>query len=85
MLVLDFMVHYSARTSDVRELVLEILHNEEHICQDKDMSVVVCKLNPARVKMQAKAWVKNSDYWNTRFDLLENMKDILMENGIDIS
>ncbi len=49
------------------------------------MSVVVCKLNPARVKMQAKAWVKNSDYWNTRFDLLENMKDILMENGIDIS
>lgn len=85
MLVLDFMVHYSAETAKVRKIVLEILREDERICQDKDMSVVVCKLNPARVKMQAKAWVKNSDYWNTRFDLLENMKDILMENGIDIS
>ena len=69
----------------LQKYVLEILREDERICQDKDMSVVVCKLNPARVKMQAKAWVKNSDYWNTRFDLLENMKDILMENGIDIS
>ena len=85
MLVLDFMVHYGAETAKVRKIVLEILREDVRICQDKDMSVVVCKLNPARVKMQAKAWVKNSDYWNTRFDLLENMKDILMENGIDIS
>ncbi len=85
MLVLDFMVHYSARTSDVRELVLEILHNEEHICQDKDMSVVICALNPLRVKMQAKAWVKNSEYWATKFALLEKIKDTLTENGIDIS
>lgn len=85
MLVLDFMVHYGAETAKVRKIVLEILREDERICQDKDMSVVVCKLNPARVKMQAKAWVKNSDYWNTRFDLLERMKDILMENGIDIS
>ena len=85
MLVLDFMVHYGAETAKVRKIVLEILMEEERICQDKDMSVVVCKLNPARVKMQAKAWVKNSDYWNTRFDILEKMKDVLMENGIDIS
>ena len=85
MLVLDFMVHYSARTSDVRELVLEILQKEEHICQDKDMSVVICALNPLRVKMQAKAWVKNSEYWGTKFALLEKIKDTLMENGIDIS
>lgn len=85
MLVLDFMVHYSASTSDVRELVLEILQKEEHICQDKDMSVVICALNPLRVKMQAKAWVKNSEYWGTKFALLEKIKDTLTENGIDIS
>ncbi len=85
MLVLDFMVHYSARTADVRELVLEILQKEEHICQDKDMSVVICALNPLRVKMQAKAWVKNSEYWGTKFALLEKIKDTLTENGIDIS
>ncbi len=85
MLVLDFMVSYSAKTSDVRSLVLGILKTEEHICQDKDMSVVICSLNPLRVKMQAKAWVTNSEYWITKFALLERIKDTLMENGIDIS
>lgn len=85
MLVLDFMVHYTASTKDVREMVLEIMQKEEHICQDKDMSVVICALNPLRVKMQAKAWVKNSEYWNTKFALLEKIKDTLTENGIDIS
>ena len=85
MLVLDFMVSYSAKTPEVRSLILGILRKEEHICQDKDMSVVICSLNPLRVKMQAKAWVKNSEYWSTKFALLEKIKDTLMENGIDIS
>ena len=85
MLIVDFMVSYSAKTSEVRSLILGILRKEEHICQDKDMSVVICSLNPLRVKMQAKAWVKNSEYWSTKFALLEKIKDTLMENGIDIS
>lgn len=85
MLIVDFMVSYSAKTSEVRELIIGILRREEHICQDKDMSVVICSLNPLRVKMQAKAWVKNSEYWSTKFALFEKIKDTLMENGIDIS
>lgn len=85
MLIVDFMVSYSAKTQEVRSLILGILRKEEHICQDKDMSVVICSLNPLRVKMQAKAWVKNSEYWSTKFTLLEKIKDTLMENGIDIS
>lgn len=85
MLIVDFMVPYSAKTPEVRSLILGILRKEEHICQDKDMSVVICSLNPLRVKMQAKAWVKNSEYWSTKFALLEKIKDTLMENGIDIS
>ena len=85
MLIVDFMVPYSAKTSEVRSIILSILQKEERICQDKDMSVVICSLNPLRVKMQAKAWVKNSEYWSTKFALLEKIKDTLMENGIDIS
>lgn len=85
MLIVDFMVSYGAKTSEVRSLIMAILRSEESICQDKDMSVVICSLNPLRVKMQAKAWVKNSEYWITKFALLEKIKDTLMENGIDIS
>lgn len=85
MLILDFMVPYNVETSKVRGIVMGVLRSEDRICHDKDMSVVVYKLNPTRIKMQAKAWVKNYDYWNTRFSVLENMKEELLDEGIDIS
>ncbi|HBA96795.1 MAG TPA: mechanosensitive ion channel protein [Lachnospiraceae bacterium] len=85
MLILDFMVPYHIETAKVRGIVMGVMRREERICHDKDMSVIVFKLNPARVKMQARAWVKNSDYWNTRFSMLETMKEELLDEGIDIS
>lgn len=85
MLIIDFMVSYDADTSKVRELIMGIMNSDERICQDKDMSVVINKLNPGRIKMQAKAWVETVNYWNVRYDMLENMKNTLMSNGIDIS
>lgn len=85
MLILDFMVPYHVETAKVRGIVMGVMRREERICHDKDMSVVVYKLNPVRIKMQARAWVKNIDYWNTRFSMLENMKEELLDEGIDIS
>lgn len=85
MLILDFMVTYDTDIQKVRMLILGLMQDEACICQDKDMAVVICKLNPGRIKMQAKAWVKNSDYWDAKFSLLEQIKDTLMGNGINIS
>ncbi len=85
MLILDFMVPYHVETAKVRGIVMGVMRREERICHDKDMSVVVYKLNPVRIKMQARAWVKNIDYWNTRFSMLENLKEELLDEGIDIS
>lgn len=85
MLILDFMVPYHIETAKVRAVVMSVMRSEERICHDKDMSVIVFKLNPVRIKMQARAWVKNIDYWNTRFDMLEKMKEELLDAGIDIS
>ena len=41
------------------------------------MSVVVCGLNPIKVKMQAKAWVKTEDYWDVRYAMFEKIKKVL--------
>lgn len=85
LLILDFTVPCHVETSRVRAIVMGVLRREERICHDKDMSVIVFKLQPIRVRMQARAWVKNSDYWSTRFSVSEAIKENLLDDGIDIS
>lgn len=85
MLILDFMVSYDTDIEKVRELIMGLLDADKFICHDKPMSVVVDKLNPMRIKMLAKAWVKTDDYWDVRYRLLEEIKVTLQDNNINIS
>lgn len=75
LLIVDFMAPYSLETSKVRSAVIEIMEKYEKISNDKAMSVVISKLDPVYVKMQAKAWVKTEDYWEARFYMLEEIKN----------
>ena len=77
MLILDFMVDYETDTEEIREKILKLFNEEERIDKSKDMSVVVCGLNPIKVKMQAKAWVKTEDYWDARYAMFEKIKKVL--------
>lgn len=85
MLIIDFMVTYDADISKVREVITGLLDEEVLICHDKPQSVVIDKLNPGRIKMQAKAWTKTEDYWDARYRLLEEIKETLQKNDIVIS
>lgn len=82
LLVIDFMVGYDTDISKVKEIILSLMQEETLICQDKPMDVVIDKLNPGRIKMQAKAWVETSDYWKQRYHLLEAVKERLQEQEI---
>ena len=77
MLILDFMVDYETDTEEIREKILKLFNEEERIDKNKNMSVVVCGLNPIKVKMQAKAWVKTEDYWDVRYAMFEKIKKVL--------
>ena len=83
-LILDFWVGHEEDTSLIKEILLEKMRKEELLCQEKPMSVVIDRLNPGRVKMQAKAWVSNDAYWEERYRLLEMIKDSLQERGISV-
>lgn len=84
LLVIDFMVGYDTDIQQVKDILLELMQQEEMICQEKFMGVNIDKLNPGRVKMQAKAWVLNEKYWDARYRMLELVKEKLQENGISI-
>lgn len=85
LLVIDFMVGYDADIQQVREIIVGLMEEEEMICQDQPMSVQIDKLNPGRIKLQARAWVATADYWNERYRLLELIKEGLQSHNISLS
>lgn len=82
LLVIDFMVGYDTNINQVREILLEQMKREDMICQDKAMKVVIDKLNPGRIRLQAKAWVATAVYWEERCRLMEIIKESLEQQGI---
>ncbi|RHU98140.1 mechanosensitive ion channel family protein [Clostridium sp. OM07-10AC] len=84
LLILDFMVGYDADISKVREIILELMEQDMQICQDRARSVNIDKLNPGRVKLQAKAWVATEHYWDVRYRMLEKIKEELPKQGISL-
>ena len=57
---------------------------EPGVLKDKDITVVVKRLDESCVTLETRAWVNTADYWNVRFNLLEKYKSIFDENGIEI-
>ena len=49
-----------------------------------DHNVFVHELADSAVVLGIRAWVKNEEYWETRWRLLEEIKLLLDENGIEI-
>lgn len=82
LLIIDFMVGYDVDIDKVREVILSIMEHDRAVCQDRARSINIDKLNPGRVKLQAKAWTRTEDYWDVRYRMLEEIKKELPAHGI---
>lgn len=73
--------------SDLRKakLLLEnILEQEETVLKSEERSVFVSDLVDSSVQLGVRAWVKNEEFWPTKWRMLENIKLSFDENGIEI-
>lgn len=77
MLILDFSVKNGTDIKKLRGELLGIMKNKDVICQDKDMSIVVDKLGPVYIKMQAKCWTATEKYSAVRYEMLEEIQDCI--------
>lgn len=84
LLIIDFMVGYDADIDKVREVILSIMEHDQAVCQDRARSINIDKLNPGRIKLQAKAWTRTEDYWDVRYRMLEAIKKELPAHGISL-
>lgn len=77
-------ISYESDLKKAKAVIEGLIRNDKDIMLDKDIKVFVHELGDSSVILGARAWVKNEDYWDTRWRLLEEIKLALDENGIDI-
>ena len=77
-------ISYDADIRQAKNVIEELLEKDGCIIKNEQINVFVHELADNAVVLGIRAWVKNEEYWTTRWRLLEEIKLSLDENGIEI-
>ena len=77
-------ISYNADIKKAKSMIEKLLSEDASILKEEQMNVFVNDLADSAVVLGIRAWVKNEEYWATRWRLLEEIKVELDENGIEI-
>ncbi len=81
---LIFSIGYGDDIKQAKELIESIMAEDERILEDPAPTVGVMELGTNSVDLFARPWVNSADWWTTRIELLEKVKQAFDENGISI-
>lgn len=82
--IVPVSISYQADVKEARKVLLETLKEDPSVRKDKEMRVLVDALADSGVNLLVRCWVKQDDYWETKWRLTELVKDTLDEAGISI-
>ena len=77
-------VSYEANLAKTKEVLRQVVDANELILKDEPIDIFVSELGESSVEMGVRVWVKNEDYWNVRWTLMEEIKNALDANDINI-
>jgi small conductance mechanosensitive channel len=66
------------------EVIKGVVEADERVLAEPAVQVAVADLGDSSVNLVVRPWTKGSDYWPTKFDLTQRIKNALDENGIEI-
>ncbi|HKM21727.1 MAG TPA: mechanosensitive ion channel domain-containing protein [Lachnospiraceae bacterium] len=84
MLDLRIGISYQADIAKAKQLIKDILMNEDAIHKDKETQIFVADFLDSAVQIGFRGFVATKDYWTTRWDVLEKVKESFDQNGIEI-
>jgi len=79
-----FSIGYDDDLKLAKETLLKIMYADERVLAEPAPFVAVSELAESSVNFVFRAWVKNEDYWDVHFDMLEKVKLTFDEKGISI-
>lgn len=77
-------ISYDADMKKAKKIIENLLYRDVSIIKDEEILVFVSDLADSAVIIGLRAWVKTEEYWATRWRLLEQIKNMFDEEGIDI-
>jgi len=81
---LVFGIGYEDDMKKARQLLEQILADDERVLKDPAPAVTVAELADSSVNFNVRPWCNSGDYWALRSDLLHRVKQTFDENGISI-
>ena len=80
----DFTISYNANIDDAKKVLLACAKSDERILSDPAPAVMITEHGSSSVGIRLRVWVKNSDYWNVNFAIMELVKRTFDDKGIEI-
>jgi small conductance mechanosensitive channel len=77
-------VGYGEDVRRVKEVLMGILKSDTRVLSDPAAQVEVLELADSSVNLVVRPWVKAEDYWGVYFAVMEQVKLVLDEEGIEI-
>ena len=77
-------ISYDADIKKAKELLMELSQKETRRFTEEGVKVFVKELNGSSVDLGLRFWVPTEEYWNVRWDMLENIKLTFDAEGIGI-
>lgn len=77
-------ISYDADIRQAKEVLLNILENDESVLKEKDYRVFVQELADSGVVLIVRCWTPNDEYWDCKWRITEQMKYALDDAGISI-
>lgn len=81
---LTFRISYNNDIQKAREILMDIMTEQEGILKDPAPVVVMGSLEPDSVNISARFWANNDVFWDCHWHTLEQAKSRLAEAGIEI-
>lgn len=83
-LCIDFSVSYNNDVDKVKDILNKVIEKEEYVLKDKEIFVRLTNHADSALIYTVRVWVLNDNYWDLKFNLLENVKKEFDKNGISI-
>jgi small conductance mechanosensitive channel len=77
-------IGYGSNIEKAWQILEDIVKSDDRVLKDPAYTIAVSELADSSVNFVVRPWVKSSDYWATRFDMLKTVKEAFDANGIEI-
>ncbi|MEG0806111.1 MAG: mechanosensitive ion channel [Lachnospiraceae bacterium] len=81
---LSIRVPYQSNLKEVRELMEELIWKETQRVPEMPPEVFVDQLQESSILIACRVWVKTENYWEVKWRLTEQLKELMDKNGIEI-